>query len=138
MKTRLHEHEQLIQTITRKQLQAYGVSNYQARVVTQNLTPVGKQGQAYLYDLRAVVTSIGQYIQRPRIKESTRNSLDFVLDALLKRLGNVVEVPFAEGGDPQLRKLGIKLLQARAKTDASLAMLKADAAEIKAKYCRVR
>ncbi len=124
----------MTQTVTRRQLQAYGMSKYHTQVITKGLAPVSKQEQAYVYSLSEVIAKVKDYIQRPRIKKSSRELLDVILTALLEFLGNVVEVSFSEGGDPEVRKIVTKLTQAMAKTDASLAALKADAAEIKQKY----
>lgn len=131
----LHEKfEHMTQIITRNQIQAYGMSKYQSQIITKGLISLGKKGQAYLYDLNDVILAIRQYIQRSRIKQYTRETLNSVLVTLLTRLGNTVEIPFDEGSDPRIRKLGIKLIQAMAKTDTSVANLKADLAEINAKY----
>lgn len=121
-------------TVTRKQLQAYGVSKYQAEAITKLLSPVAKQGSANLYDLSEIIKSARQYLERPRIKQTTRILLTDLIRALQERLGNVVEVPFAEGSDPEIRKIGARLLSAMSETDAALANLKADAAEIRKKH----
>lgn len=121
-------------TATRRQLQAHGLSKYQAEAITKHLSPVAKQGSANLYDLSEVISSARQYLERPRIKQATREALTNLIQALQERLGNVVEIPFAEGSDPEIRKLGARLLSAMSETDASLANLKADAAEIREKY----
>jgi len=122
------------QTVTRRQLQAYGMSKYHTQVITKGLAPVSKHGRAYVYSLSEVITEIKNYIKRPRIKKSTRQLLQVILASLLELLGNVVEVPFLKESDPEVRQIITKLAQAMAKTDASLAALKADAAEIKQKY----
>ncbi|MBE9118632.1 hypothetical protein IQ249_22335 [Lusitaniella coriacea LEGE 07157] len=119
---------------TRKQLQGYGATRYQAQVVTKNLTPVAKQNRAYAYALTDVITSIREYLQRPRIKATTRQTLEIVLQSLLERLGNVLQVPFTRGTDPELSQLAKQLTQAMCGTDRALAELKATAATIKGKY----
>ncbi|WP_323315417.1 hypothetical protein [Limnoraphis robusta] len=126
--------QEMTQTVTRKQLQAYGMSKHHTQAITKGLTPKGKRGQACVYSLIEVVAATKDYIQRPGVKLSTREALEGVLTTLLELLGNVVEVPFSIGTDPELRQLVTKLNQAMAKTDASLAALKADAAEINHKY----
>lgn len=128
----------MTQTITRKQLQAYGMSQYHTQTITKGLTPVRKQGQAYVYDLSTVIAEIKNYTQRPRIKKSTCELLEGVLVNLLELLGNVLEIPFSSGSDPEVRKIVTRLMQAMAKTDASLATLEAAAAEIKQKYDMLR
>lgn len=119
---------------TRKQIQGYGATTYQARVLTQPLLPVDTKGNAYTYEVTDVITSIREYIQRPRIKLATRQRLESVLEVLLDRLGNVIAVPFDQSGDSEISKLARNLIQSMAKTDQALAELKATAATIKAKY----
>ena len=128
------EIEYMNKTLTRKQIQAYGASKYQAQVITKELVSIDRYGRVHLYNLNDVVIAIRQYVQRSRIKQYTRETLNSVLLALLAKLGNIVEIPFEEGSDPQIRKLGIKLIHAMAKTDTSLANLKVDLAEINIKY----
>lgn len=130
----LHEHEPMALTITRKQLQAYGLSKYHAQAITKTLNPIAKRGGASLYILSEVITSIHIYLERPQIRKSTREEMTRLFNALQERLGNLVQVPFGETSDLNSRKLITKLLKAMADTDASLANLKADAVEIEAKY----
>ncbi len=125
-------------TATRRQLQAYGLSKYQAEVITKSLSPIAKQSSANLYDLSEIIKSARQYLEHPRIKKTTRILLDNLIKVLQERLGNVVEVPFVKGSDPEIRKLGARLLSAMSETDAALANLKADAAEIRKKHGVVR
>lgn len=119
---------------TRLQLQGYGATRYQAKAITKNLTAAANQGRAYVYPVADVVASIREYLQRPRIQPATRQILEAVLQALLKRLGNVIEVPFGRGTSPEINKLARQLTQAMSRTDSALAELKATAATIKAKY----
>ncbi|MBD1808157.1 hypothetical protein H6F98_22260 [Microcoleus sp. FACHB-SPT15] len=119
---------------TRLQLRGYGATRYQAEAITKNLTAVANQGRAYAYPVSDVVASIRQYLQRPRIQPATRQILEAVLQALLERLGNVIEVPFGSSTNPEINKLARQLTQARSRTDSALAELKATAATLKAKY----
>ena len=119
---------------TRLQLRGYGATRYQAEAITKNLTAVANQGRAYAYPVSDVVASIREYLQHPRIQPATRQILEAVLQALLERLGNVIEVPFAGGTNPEINKLARQLTQAMSRTDSALAELKATAATIKAKY----
>ncbi len=119
---------------TRLQLQGYGLSPYQTRVVTKNLTPVGKHGRAYAYTLTDVIASIKYYLQNRRIKLTTKHSLEAVLAELLKRLNNVVEVPFGSATNPEINKLAKQLAKTMSDTDSALAELRATAATIKGKY----
>jgi hypothetical protein len=122
------------QTTTRKQLQGYGATSYQAKALTQNLTPLGKQGRAHTYPVDEVIVSVREYLQRPRLKVVNQQKLEIVLQTLLERLGNVVEIPFGCSSNPEIGKLAKQLIQAVSKTNKSLAELKATAATIKGKY----
>lgn len=119
---------------TRLQLQGYGTTRYQAEEITKNLTSVANQGRAYAYPVSDVVASIREYLQRPRIQPATRQILEAVLQALLERLGNVIEVPFGRSTNPEINKLARQLTQAMSDTNSALAELKATAAMTKAKY----
>ena len=121
-------------TTTRKQLQGYGASRYLATVLTKDLTPVTKQGRAYAYVLSDVIISIREYKKRPRIKPTTSQTLENILRSLLERLGNVIQVPFNHGTDPEISQLAKQLIQAMSDTDSVLVELKATTANIKAKY----
>lgn len=120
-------------TTTRKQLTGYGASRYQATALTKNLTPVAKQGKAYAYSLTDVIISIREYLQRPRIKPTTRQTFEDILPVLLERLSNVIPVSFGSSTHPEISQLAKQLTQAMADIDNALAELKATAATIKAK-----
>ncbi len=124
----------LEKTTTRQQLQGYGATRYQARAVTQALTPVGKQGRAYAYALSDVIVSLRNSLQQSRIKLRTRAVLAVVLKALLERLNNVIEISFSLESDPETAHLAKHLTQAMSNTDLALADLQAIAATINAKY----
>jgi len=119
---------------TRPQLRGYGATRYQAEAITKNLTAVARQGRAYAYSVSDVVASIREYLQRPRIQPATRQILEAVCLALLERLGNVIEVPFGRGTNPEINKLARELTQAISRTDSALAELKATAATLNTKY----
>ncbi|MEP0871493.1 hypothetical protein NDA01_16915 [Trichocoleus desertorum AS-A10] len=119
---------------TRKQLQGYGATTYQARVLTQSLSPVATQGKTYTYEITGVIASIREYLQRPRIKLVTCQKLESVLEALLNQLGNIIAIPFGKSSDLEISRLAKNLIQSMAKTDQALAELKATAATIKGKY----
>ncbi|MBD0345003.1 MAG: hypothetical protein ICV63_09330 [Coleofasciculus sp. Co-bin14] len=119
---------------TRKQLKGYGATRYQAEALTKNLTSVAKQGRDYAFSVSDVIASIRNYLQRPRIQPATRQILEAVLQVLLERLSNVIEVPFGHATDPEINKLARQLTLAMSNTDTALAELQATAATIKAKY----
>ncbi len=124
----------MITSLTRKQLQAYGMSKYHTQVITNGLSPTSKQGNSYVYSLSDLIIAIRNYIQRPRLQQATRERLMEIITALLELLGNVIEAPFSDASDPEIRKIVTQLTKAMAKTDASLAALKLDALDIQQRY----
>jgi hypothetical protein len=116
---------------TRQQLQGYGASRYLARTITGSLTPVGKEGRAWTYSSKEVIGSIRNRLQNSRIKLTTQETLNRILNSLLERLGNVVQVSFGSGTDPELSELTKQLFKAMSKTDKALGELKATAANLK-------
>ena len=121
--------------VTRSQLKGYGTSSYHARVITKNLLPVTKQKRANAYLLNDVITSLKEYLKRPRIKNKSRENLKQVLEILLERLGNVLEVPFHQESNrhPEISQLAKQLTKAMSDTDRNLAELKATVATINGK-----
>ena len=119
---------------TRLQLRGYGATRYQAEAITKNLTSVAKQNRSYAYAVSDVINSIRAYLHSSRIKPATRRILETVLEALLERLSNVIEVPFSHSTDPEINKLARQLTQIMSNTDRALAEIKATAAALKAKY----
>lgn len=120
-----------IKTITRKQLRGIGLSLYHAAAITKALEPFSQKGSTYFYAVTEVVGSLRQYLQRPRIKPVTRETLKSALDILLDLIGNVVPVAFGTSTDPELSRLARELMSTISKTNSSLAALKIDA-EIRA------
>jgi hypothetical protein len=88
---------------------------------------------ANVYPLSVVIAALRSYQQKSRIKQSTKTLIAQVLPELLARLGNVVQVPFAWQGDDELRGLVAGLGNAIQATDAVVAQMKAQVAEIKGK-----
>jgi hypothetical protein len=119
--------------ITRRQLRGYGCSVYLARQVTQGIKPMARVKSANVYPLSVVIAALRSYQQKSRIKQSTKTLIAQVLPELLARLGNVVQVPFAWQGDDELRGLVAGLGNAIQATDAVVAQMKAQVAEIKGK-----
>jgi hypothetical protein len=124
----------MTKTVTRKQLQAYGMSSYQAVTVTQNLTPFGKESRSNTFTLTDVIDSIRKRLTITRLKLSTRDALSSTLNQLLERLGNIITIPFVQSEDPEIQRAGSQLLQSIARTDVALADLKAEAIAIQSKY----
>jgi hypothetical protein len=123
-----------MKTITRKQLQAYGLSKYQVGILTKTLTPTGKERRSATFALAEIIDAIRERLKAPRLKQSTCAVFSSTMHQLTERLGNVVEIPFNPSSSPELQKAGTQLIQAISRTDAALANLKADAAEIHEKY----
>lgn len=124
----------MIKTITRKQLQAYGLSRYQSAVVTSKLAAYGQTGRSLNFALEKVIEAIRDRLKVIRLKASTRNALASTLNQLLEQLGNVVEIPFIQSENSEIQQAGKKLLQTISRTDAALADFKAESIEIYAKY----
>ena len=122
------------QYITRTQLKGYGISYYQAKVVTRNIVPIGKENNNNIYSLIDAIASINEYLAKPRIKAKTRNSLVSVLPKLIQQLDNVTPVIFSNGTDPELSKLSKNLLHQVKKTEQSLIKSKARVATLQGKY----
>jgi hypothetical protein len=128
----MSEHSSEIKTVTRKQLRGLGLSLYHAAAITKTLKPSSQKGSTYFYSATEVVGSLRQYLQRPRIKPATRETLKAALDILLNLIGNLVPVAFGTSTDPELSRLTRELMTTISKTNSSLAALKIDA-EIKVK-----
>ena len=75
---------------TRNQLKSYGATTYQAKIITENLEPISKSNQTNIYSLREVITSIKQYLERPKINKNTKQSLIKLLSVLINQLNNIV------------------------------------------------
>ena len=116
-----------LKTVTRKQLRGLGLSLYHAAAVTKVLKPSTQKGSAYSYSAAEVINSLRQYIQRSRIKATTRETFKAALDILLDFIGNVVPVAFGTSTDPELSRMTRELMSTISKTNSSLAALKIDA-----------
>lgn len=121
-----------IKTVTRRQLRGLGLSLYHAAIITKTLKPYSQKGSVYFYSASEVVGSLRQYIKRPKIKATTRETLEAALDILLDLIGNMVTVAFGISTDPELSQMTRELMTTISKTNSSLAALKIDA-DIKAK-----
>ena len=122
------------QHITRTQLKGYGISSYQAKVVTRNIVPIGKENNTNIYSLPDAIASIKEYLAKPRIKAKTRQSLDSILPKLIQQLDNITPIIFDNGTDPELSKLSKKLFMQVTKTEQSLINAKAQVATLQGKY----
>lgn len=110
--------------VTRKQLNGYGLSEYHSKILTQSLTRVGKWRNAYAYNIEDVCQSINQYLQKPRIKESTHVAMEQALISLLARVDNVIPVPFGcDSSNSGFKKIYKQLMEAISDTNKSLAKL---------------
>ena len=119
---------------TRKQLQGYGATSYQARSITKNLSPIHVENRTYAYPISDVIASIRDYLKRPRLKTVTCEKLKAVLEALIQRLGNVIDIPFGQPINSEISQSTKRLIQAMADTDQAITELKATAATIKGKH----
>ncbi len=122
------------QNITRIQLKGYGISHYQAKVVTKNIVPIEKENNTNIYLLSDAIASIKKYLAKPRIKAKTHQSLISVLPKLIQQLDNVNPIIFSNSTDPELSKLSKKLFLQVTKTEQNLIKTKAQLATLKGKY----
>lgn len=113
--------------VTRRQLRGYGATEYLAKKITRDLTPVETRSRAYVYDVRDAIAAIRNYQQNPRIQAATRSILEQILKELINYLGNVVKVPFGADNKSELALLVNHLMQAMNQTDRILADLKTKA-----------
>lgn len=127
------ETTQIEQVTTRTQLKGYGASQYQARMITQNLTPTGISKKSYTYAVSDVISSIKQSLDNSRIQLKTRQNLEAILNTLLDRLGNVIKVPFMQGTDPELSQVSKQLFKKMTKINHYLTELKGNVATLKGK-----
>lgn len=114
---------------TRKQLRGYGASRYLARRLTETLTPVEKVGSAYVYELAQVIDSSRAYSERSRIRPTTKETLQQLIDQLLPRMNNVVNLPTTQNSS-DISQLAQRAIQAIRLTDKALAEMKATAATL--------
>ena len=120
--------------ITRVKLKGYGISHYQAKVVTKNIVPIGKENNTNIYLLSDAIASIKEYLAKPRITTKTRQSLISVLPKLIRQLDNVNPIIFGNGTDPELSKLSKKLFLQVTKTEQNLIKTKSQIATLQGKY----
>lgn len=126
--------ETLTSVVTRQQLKGYGLSAYHAKVLTQSLERAGKLGNSYTYSLESVCQSIKTYLQKTKIKKTTRAALEHTLTALLARINNVISVPFNQSsGDSEFKEIYKELVAATTAKNKAIAKLDAIAASVRGK-----
>ncbi len=125
------QHEPLI--TTRIQLKGYGASQYQARIITQPLTPIGVSKRSYTYAVTDVISSTRKILENSRIHLKTRQNLESILTSLLDCLDNVVNVPFIQPTDPQLSQVSKELFKKMSTINRYLTELNANIATLKGK-----
>ena len=137
IRKKLHNESSPIQneplTTTRIQLKGYGASQYQARLITQSLTPMGVSKRSYTYAVTDVISSTRKILENPRIHLKTRHQLQAILTSLLNRLDNVVNVPFIQGTDPQLSQISKELFKKMMTVNSYLTELNGKVATLKGK-----
>lgn len=119
---------------TRNQLKGYGASYYQAMIITKNLVPVDKHKNTNIYSLSEVIISIKKYLEKPKIKEKTRQSLKFILPILINQLNKIIPVPFGKEVNQEISKLTQNLFLKLHNSERKMAESKALIATIKGKY----
>ncbi|MGK7955075.1 MAG: hypothetical protein AB4063_07415 [Crocosphaera sp.] len=137
MNAKLHNELSPIQNepliTTRIQLKGYGASQYQARIITRLLTPVGISKRSYTYAVSDVISSTRKILENPRIHLKTRQNLESILTSLLDCLDNVVNVPFIKPTDPQLSQVSKELFKKMSTINRYLTELNANIATLKGK-----
>ena len=133
-KSALTNHDLSLSTTTRKQLQIIGASPYHAVRLTQSLKPLYRKGRTYLYAMDDVIRSIQQYLNRPRLKQTTHSKLQKVLNTLTSDQDNVIFAGFGHATDAKLSQLTQQLFQGMSQTDKQLRELKLEVETIKASY----
>jgi len=128
------KHQKCDWNLTRKQLTAYGLSEYHAIILTKELEPIEKSGNANVYSCREIIASAYNYIKKPNLKADSQESIKKLIETLQQMLGNKVEIHFEESSNKDIQKAAAKLINAMSETDKSLARLKADRLEILHKY----
>lgn len=111
-------------TITRTHLRGYGASSYLARQLTVALVPRGRQGAAYCYALPDIMSSIAEYLAKPRIRATTRQILEYICAELRPQVQNVIEISFGDAGDPELKRLCLSVIRSKAVFDRHLSEAK--------------
>jgi hypothetical protein len=102
------------ETITDHQLCNQGLSGYQVRYLTQNLTPVGVEQGIRLYRLRDVIVEVRHYLNSNRLPPLHREAVNEVLVSLLQQLDNLIVAPFGLSRDQQIGFHIQKVLQTQA------------------------
>ena len=72
----------LPESITKTDLQKLGATAYMIRRILSNIRPLGKKGRKNLYPLVDIFSNIKEYLISPRIKNTTRSTLNQILSQL--------------------------------------------------------
>ena len=120
--------------ITRTQLKGYGISYYQAKVITKNLVPIEKEKNTNIYLLSDAIASIKEYLAKPKITAKTRQALNSVLPKLFEQLDNITPIIFGNGTDKELNKLSKNLFTKVTKAKQNSIKAKAKISQLKGKY----
>lgn len=121
---------------TRNQLKGYGATSYQAIVITKNLQPISKSNQTNIYCLPEVIASIKEYLEKPKISQKTRQSLNFLLPILITQLDNIVPAIFEKPVDRELGKLTRDLFLKLTNLDRKITNSKALIANLQGKQVK--
>ena len=119
---------------TRNQLKGYGASYYQAMIVTKKLIPVDRHQNTNIYSLPEVIISIKEYLQKPKVKQKTRQALKSILPLLVARLDNIIPVPFSREANRELSTLTRNLFFKLQNLERNLTESKAITSTIKRKH----
>jgi hypothetical protein len=78
-------------SITRKQLQEFGASEYLAKQLTRDLQPAGRQGRAYAYEVEQVINAIRGRLNAPKVRKATKA----ILAQLEVEVSGLIEEPIS-------------------------------------------
>ena len=122
--------------ITRNQLKGYGATSYQAIIITKNLQPISKSNQANIYSLQEVIAHLKEYLEKPKIKQKTRQSLTSLLPTLINQLNNVVPAIFENSVNRELGKSTKNLFLKMISLDQKIINSQAQIANIRGKQVK--
>ncbi|QUS59393.1 hypothetical protein IQE94_10455 [Synechocystis sp. PCC 7339] len=123
-----------MELITQKQLVELGLTKYQAKQVIRKLNPVTKIKRANTYGVQEVIFSINEYLNKKKIKETTRVSLERVKSVLMPTLENLVQGEFGADSISEIGKLAQIIMAKSSQVNRKIAKLERRSQEIKGRY----
>lgn len=112
--------------LTRQHLRGFGLTMYQARVISTPCPIQGKTQGLNLYRMSDILQAGHDYIRKPRIRATTRRAVERLIQELSALTDNVVNIPF--GANPNVVAPVVKELM---KSKTATQSLKLRAAALK-------